>query len=153
MDFKKLRAMSHAFRKFPWLLGKDRELKKVPDAFQKMPVFSVSGRHDDDRWRNAPGVLPESIRNAPVFFLPESIRNYFLISNLTEISRKLPKSFWSLLRKGKGLEQLKYGRNQQFYLLYFFRLQKSEKNRFLLHFDVSSPTISIYFFSKIIKTF
>ena len=44
--------------------GKDRKLKKKSDAFRKTPVHSYSGRHHDDRWRNASDVF----RSAYIYF-------------------------------------------------------------------------------------
>ena len=47
-----------SFRVYSVKIGK----KNVSDAFRKTTGASVSGRHNDDRWRNAPGVFHAYVR-------------------------------------------------------------------------------------------
>jgi len=55
-------------------------------------VLSVSGRHDDDRLRNAPGVFRKA---------SEAFYNFRPLPIFTDILLKFPKSIIPLLRLGK----------------------------------------------------
>ena len=48
----------------------------------KHRVLSVSGRHNDDRWRNAPGVFRKAF---------ETFFNFRYLPIFTDISRRLPR--------------------------------------------------------------
>ena len=64
-------------------------LKKFRMPSGKRRVHTDSGRHDDDRWRNAPCVF----RKASETFL-----NFWSLPIFTDISRRLPKCIIPLLR-------------------------------------------------------
>ena len=62
-----------------WVLGKDRNYKKLCMTSGKRRMHSVSGRHDYDRWRNASGIfrkVSEAIKISDIYrSLPTSHGN------------------------------------------------------------------------------
>jgi len=55
--------------------------KKAWDALRKMPVLSVSGRHDDDRRRNTPAVFRKA---------SDAFYNFRSLPIFTDFLRRLP---------------------------------------------------------------
>ena len=90
MYFGKLREMSGK-------TGKDRKFKKrfrMPSG--KRRVHSVSGRHDDDRWRNAPAFSGRHPKHF-LYIISAFYRVDTKIAEVNDIGRRFLKSIEPLL--------------------------------------------------------
>ena len=73
-----------SFREMSVKIGKDRKLKKFRMNSGKRRVHSVSGRHYDDSWLNAPGIFLKA---------SEAFYNFQSLPSSHEIHADIAQSF------------------------------------------------------------